>query len=205
MIIASGPVLPDNNSADEVAKQALSWIEECQTSHPSCQISRFPAEYNSTRLIFTGKPGIGLRPRLCNTSELFSKVLYTTLSHCWGSVAIFKLLSTNLSLLLEEIPLVELTQVFRDAIDLTYRLGIDYIWIDSLCIIQDSVEDWEHESAIIGDVYKYSWCNIAATGFENGLAGLFVKRNPYAMQPFPVNIKPHISRQNTSSELVKGP
>jgi hypothetical protein len=42
---------------------------------------------------------------------------------------------------------------FRDAFDLSNRLGISYLWIDSLCIIQDDDEDWQRESSSMGLVY----------------------------------------------------
>jgi hypothetical protein len=177
-----GPNASQDNSADIVARKALSWIKECQTSHPNCQASRLPAAWKPTRLIFVGQPERGLKTRLCNSSHLLLEVAYVTLSNCWGLAKIIRLLSTNISMMLEEVSLSQLTQVFRDAIDLARRLGIDYIWINSLCIIQGSIEDWEHESALMGDVYKYSWCNIEATGFENCLAGMFASRNPYSIE-----------------------
>jgi hypothetical protein len=72
---------------------------------------------------------------------------------------------------MEVFPLEHLKQLFRDAIGLTRRLRIHYIWIDSFCIIQDSKADWAQESAMMGDVYKHCWCNISATGFPDGQAG----------------------------------
>ncbi|KAJ9131787.1 hypothetical protein NKR23_g11558 [Pleurostoma richardsiae] len=58
----------------------------------------------------------------------------------------------------------------------TRRLGIRYIWIDSLCIIQDSEEDWLAESVTMADVYSRSFCNICATGDECKEGGLFHPR-----------------------------
>ncbi|PQE26592.1 hypothetical protein CJF30_00001352 [Rutstroemia sp. NJR-2017a BBW] len=58
-------------------------------------------------------------------------------------------------------------QTFQDAISITQRLGIRYLWIDSLCIIQDSLSDWEAESARMGDVYTNSFLTIAATHSTN--------------------------------------
>lgn len=54
-------------------------------------------------------------------------------------------------------------QNFRDAVKLTRLLGIRYLWIDPLCILQDSKEDWEREGLKINDVYKYSYVTVAAT------------------------------------------
>jgi hypothetical protein len=47
-----------------------------------------------------------------------------------------------------------------------------------MCIVQDSPEDWAPESATMGEVYKYSYCNIAATAAGDGRSGCFLKTNP---------------------------
>ena len=66
---------------------------------------------------------------------------------------------------------------------ITRRLGLRFLWIDSLCIIQDSIENWTHESAMIGLVYSNATCNIAATAAEDSSAGCFFERNPLLAQP----------------------
>jgi len=43
-------------------------------------------------------------------------------------------------------------------------------------IIQDSVSDWRSESSLMGSVYQHAHLNISATGFEDGLKGIFVER-----------------------------
>ena len=52
--------------------------------------------------------------------------------------------------------------LFQDAIVTTWKLGIQYLWIDSLCIIQDSKDDWEIESAKMGAVYRNAYVTIVA-------------------------------------------
>jgi len=75
----------------------------------------------------------------------------------------------------------ELPKNFRECVTVTQQLGIRYLWIDSLCIIQpvpgDS-KDWEAESATMGDVYQHSTINIAATAAEHCDGGLFRDRDP---------------------------
>jgi hypothetical protein len=56
------------------------------------------------------------------------------------------------------------------------KLGIQYLWIDSLSIIQDSRTDWEKESAVMGDVYGRSYLTIAARGAANAEVGCFIPR-----------------------------
>jgi len=128
--------------------------------------------------------------RLCDSSNIPASAPYITLSHCWGSLEIFKLVSSNLEALMQQIPLSKLTNNFRDVIDLTKRLGVEYVWIDSLCIIQDSNDDWQYESGTMREVYKNAWCCIAAAGFANGSKGFYNERDPSAIVPqkFPVKI-----------------
>lgn len=84
--------------------------------------------------------------------------------------------------------LKSLPQTFRDAILVTRKFGLHYLWIDCLCIIQDSKEDWFHEAALMGEVYKNSYLNIAATGAVDSNGGLFFDRNPALIRPSRIQI-----------------
>jgi len=81
---------------------------------------------------------------------------YTTLSHRWGTSRIV-LANDSLPVLSKEIEVSDLPRSHQDAIIITRFLGINDIWIDSLCIIQDSTVDWQAESALMGEVYKHSF------------------------------------------------
>ncbi len=76
-----------------------------------------------------------------------------------------------------------LTNTFREAMEMTMRLGIRYIWIDSLCIIQKSSEDWARESKLMGDVYQNALCNIGANKARDGNDGLFSERGLFNIRP----------------------
>ena len=80
-------------------------------------------------------------------------------------------------------------KTFREAIQFTRNLSVQYLWIDSLCILQDSVMDWRHQSALMGDIYRNCFCNIAATSSSNSHGGLFVERNPNLVRPPTVTIR----------------
>lgn len=71
--------------------------------------------------------------------------------------------------------------------EVTKRMGIRYIWIDSLCILQDSHKDWNNESQHMAEVYRHSFCNIAAADAESGTAGLFRRRKLVDVEPCRVN------------------
>ncbi|KAF2144940.1 uncharacterized protein K452DRAFT_213182, partial [Aplosporella prunicola CBS 121167] len=92
---------------------------------------------------------------------------YVALSHCWGdpSAPPLKTVKNSIAQMMEAIPKDDLPKNFRDAIAATQALGVRYLWIDSLCIIQDDHKDWEKESARMCDTYRYADVTIcAATG-----------------------------------------
>jgi hypothetical protein len=70
----------------------------------------------------------------------------------------------------------DLPRTFQDAIAMTRKLGVRYMWIDSLCICQDDVKDWERESARMAAVYSNAYLTIAATGSSDAGGGLFFDR-----------------------------
>jgi hypothetical protein len=97
------------------------------------------------------------------------------------------LLKTNLAMMKSSMDFNELSLVFQDAIIVARHLGISYIWIDCLCIIQDSVEDWNRESAQMCGVYSGLFCDIAATACSNGTERI-VSRHGTPKVPLKVQI-----------------
>lgn len=79
--------------------------------------------------------------------------------------------TNSLPRMLEGFDLQDLPQTYADAIAVTRRLGIQYLWIDSFCIIQDDRGDWTIESQKMGDIYEKAYVNIAATGAKDGSTG----------------------------------
>lgn len=76
-----------------------------------------------------------------------------------------------------------LPHTFRDAIHVINALGVHFLWIDALCILQDSVADWQHESSSMGKVYQGALYNIAATAASNSHEGCFRERSGSLVQP----------------------
>ena len=77
----------------------------------------------------------------------------------------------------------DLPRTFKDAILVARRLSVRYLWIDRLCILQDSKMDWERESLAMRHVYANSLCNIAASASTNPEGGLFRSRDPEHIRP----------------------
>jgi hypothetical protein len=145
---------------------ANQWLEDCK-AHEECKGSG----YLPTRLIDASRFPAG-NLRLCNGKNLPNDTKYLTLSHCWGGNLSLRLLKSNLSAMERAISFKKLPKTFQDAVKVVQNLGANYIWIDALCIIQDSAEDWRQESATMGMVYANSYCNLSATASRDGSGGM---------------------------------
>lgn len=158
---------------------ARGWLSSCLTKHPECH-SHNTSDWRPSRLVHIGS--FSTPARLCPRSEIPPSADYLTLSHCWGKKLYAKLTSKTLAQFLQSIPLSALPKTYTDAIVVARSLNISYIWIDSLCILQDSAEDWRTECSTMGQVYQNAICNIAAAAARNGSEGCFVKRYPTCLQ-----------------------
>lgn len=114
--------------------------------------------------------------KLCLSSELKEIPEYASLSHCWGTHQIITLTKNNINDFQIQIPPERLSKTFIEAIQTTRFLDLDFIWIDSLCIIQDDPEDWGKEASLMSGVYGGSTINIAASGASDGSVGCFFPR-----------------------------
>jgi hypothetical protein len=88
-------------------------------------------------------------------------------------------------------PVDMMPKTFKDAMSVAILLGVQYIWIDSLYIIQDDENGWKKESSLMGDVYKGALCNFAATAAAESdrSEGLFVETNPLSKSSLAADIK----------------
>ncbi|TVY83157.1 hypothetical protein LSUE1_G006943 [Lachnellula suecica] len=87
---------------------------------------------------------------------------YAALSHCWGSNQPLRTVRENLTQFNKSIPWPDLPQTFQDAVTVANSLGISYLWIDSLCILQDDFLDWERESSQMANIYENAVVTIVA-------------------------------------------
>jgi hypothetical protein len=134
------------------------WLESCG-NHQDCRSSN-NIKMLPKRLVDVGD-GDGATVKLTSATEHHR---YLALSHCWGrgKKPTSTTKSTEASMRVS-IPWAALPQSFRDAIQVTRWLGARYIWIDSLCILQDDEQDWEEESAKMAGIFSGCDLAIAAT------------------------------------------
>lgn len=143
-----------------------------------------------TRLLDTGIAEDAPELRVVLSERLDSqKTPYLALSHCWGVTTTLTLSNSNLEDLQNGISWESIPRTFHDAIAATRALGYRYIWIDSLCIIQDSLEDWQFEASLMNVVYGHATCVLAAADSTNSMSGLFRTRDPVEIRP--VRLKRH--------------
>ncbi|KAL7754536.1 hypothetical protein ACKLNR_015534 [Fusarium oxysporum f. sp. zingiberi] len=158
------------------------WLKECE-SHEQC-IKSLPntkeAKLPTRVLDLTGSSDIPSDPndikiKLRETEEGETGT-YTALSYCWGANPDlhFKTTSENLQKHKEGISFFDLPLTQRETILATLYLGIRYLWIDGLCIIQDSRQDWEAESVKMGSVYTNAHLTLAATSSDTPDMGLLL-------------------------------
>ncbi|PNP81135.1 hypothetical protein FNYG_05602 [Fusarium nygamai] len=136
------------------------WLHVCDNEHGHARdaSSGGCAVQMPTRLIQVGES----REHLIDVRES-GFLRYIALSHCWGGRTSLSTLTDNIDKFRSEIPHEQLPLNFQEAIKITRALKISYLWIDSLCIIQDDPEDWRREAARMGQVFSNAYCTIAAT------------------------------------------
>lgn len=154
-----GPVGPRQTDvrSEECMRFMKESIAECCREHPGCAMQ--PESFVPTRLIYVG--GGKHELRLCDDIPSGHNVTWAALSHCWGGGKPLSLTKSTLNGLKENINFLELPATFQDAVTVTQELGLAYVWIDSLCIVQDDKTDWEKEAARMGAVYSRAFIVIS--------------------------------------------
>jgi hypothetical protein len=148
---------------------AREWLSACKQHHGNCwtgDVPRLP-----TRVIDVGVNS-DFRDVQLVVPEKGSKAEYVALSHCWGGEIDLKLNGENLEKYCRTgLPFEDLPANFKDAIKVTRKLGVRYLWIDSLCILQDSTADWERESKTMTTVYSDCTLTVLAMSSEESAHG----------------------------------
>jgi hypothetical protein len=162
-----------NPASDANFERARQWLHECLASHHLC-VSR-SAQALPTRLIDIGD-GISPQDPVLFIPTAGTNGRYAALSYCWGTAQNNILTKENLRDKMQSIRLFDLPKTIYDAAKITRKLGLQYLWVDALCIIQDSVEDWQRESANMENIYSNAFITIQASGAKDTQTGCFVQR-----------------------------
>lgn len=169
--VASDPL------SDSSCSLLRGWLSTCLSSHDRCR--RFAGHNVPTRLIDVGPSDSSHEPYLYITGPSDSNLSYATLSYCWGlnAAQMTTLTKNNLHKMTQNIDVENLSKNFQDAITITRKLGLRYLWIDALCIVQKSMEDWALESERMGEYYKGGTVMISALASSNSDDGILKVRD----------------------------
>ncbi|KAL4260780.1 Heterokaryon incompatibility domain-containing protein [Pleurotus pulmonarius] len=177
---------------NELVKQSLQHFPYTHSYLPTRLID-VGSQHEVPRLIISNK-----HPPLLDSKADPESKRYIALSYCWGPLEEAKLqLKTERKSLderLQGIPPDTLPQTLLDAVLVCRALGVRYVWIDSLCIIQGDIQDWERESGKMANVYRNAFLTICAVQGQSCLSG-FLGRElpPQALIPFKSTLDPSIT------------
>lgn len=159
-----GRKLPTGTFDDTCQRQVHQWLTTCCEFHSTCNEDWRTTQEFPIRLLNVS-PELGEHIILEQFELPAKRQKYVTMSHCWDTLSdtLFTHLTTeNVSIFEDGLPVKQLPTKFRDAVHIARWMKVDYLWIDALCIMQDSNDDWQKQSKVMGDIYAGSLCNIAA-------------------------------------------
>ncbi|KAM5359724.1 hypothetical protein ACJZ2D_014251 [Fusarium nematophilum] len=149
-------MITEDSGSDLALDRASKWLAHCVEYDDECEPP--DKSFKPRRLLWVGTSG---DPFLVKPHE---PVPYACLSYCWGPDVDDVLRTTRKSLQshLMKIPVASLPAAIQDAITVSRGLKIAYLWVDSLCIVQDDQAEWLQEASLMSEIYLNSHLTIAA-------------------------------------------
>ncbi|ESU17472.1 hypothetical protein FGSG_13822, partial [Fusarium graminearum PH-1] len=176
-IIGIGTRIQHDVTSPEAWDMIRGWIGDCINNHEDCKAASEDRPF-PTCVVAVGDDETEPHLFIPNSDD---HGRYIALSHCWGDVMPLKTTKACFAEFCQSIDFARFPRTFQDAIIVCRKLNIKYLWIDSLCIIQDDEHDWAVESPKMCDVYQNAYLTIAAAAAHNSSKGLFHSR-PFSAQ-----------------------
>ncbi|KAH7327167.1 heterokaryon incompatibility protein-domain-containing protein [Rhexocercosporidium sp. MPI-PUGE-AT-0058] len=181
----------------------------CLSGHQSCQTAKTSLPTRVLDVDLHGTQDVKLyEPRAVEETGR-----YIALSHCWGGHEIIKTTSANLTIMKKNINWDALPRTFQDAIKVARELQVRWVWIDSLCILQDDKADWEIEAAQMGTYYHKAFLTVAAASSPNPATPFICPRDPihlphefqivYKNDAHPVKVRPLLRERYVAHKVDK--
>lgn len=167
---------PFHSHPGSALAESQRWLQACEDNHTRCH-NYAPTRSLPSRLIEIGEERIRL---LHDTQGVTGK--FATLTWVWGSAMAYHLRVENLSKMIQAIRFGDLPRLLQDVIRVTQGLGIRYLWIDALCIIQDDEKDWVDQTRKVPDYFATADLNIVA-GVKDCDTEILYRRLPPRFQP----------------------
>ncbi|ORX95502.1 heterokaryon incompatibility protein-domain-containing protein, partial [Clohesyomyces aquaticus] len=170
-----------DRKSEECARLLGSWVGDCVRNHDQCTRQSFSVL--PTRVIDVGSSDVA-GPHLMITNGETAD--YVALSHCWGPLVpgsrLLRTTTSNIEAMRAGIHPESMPRNYQDAVTVTLMLGIHYLWIDSLCIIQDSKDDWDSEGKKMNVIHHSAYITIVAASAKNCDAGSNWNSRGWTMQ-----------------------
>ena len=168
--ISTRPMNPHvaSSSSYGLARQ---WMHDCLLDHEKCP--KPDSSFTPKRLIDVGKGDQEESAHLTTGQN----APYAALSYCWGGPQSVTLSTLTMDEMRHGIAVPALPQTIQDAMIVTRKLGLQYLWVDALCIIQDSALDKNAEIARMGEIYENAQLTISAASAEKSQDGFLGSRS----------------------------
>jgi hypothetical protein len=177
---------------------ARQWLSECAADHNECpgdELVQLP-----TRLVEVSPPGAPESAHLRFTGGQEGR--YAALSYCWGGPQPFQTVTACLEAYSAEIPCSHVPKTILDAFEVTRNLGLQYIWIDSLCIVQDDEEDKNRELPQMRRIYENSVVTISAASATSCYQG-FLDPRPNKRSPRHISVRVDDTRLGSVLAVIR--
>ena len=172
--VAAGRNLNLDPASEASFNMYRSWLHTCGKSHKACS-NGDPAMLPTRLLEVSTEKG---EPLLRLVQREGTRDRYTALSHCWGAFGGLQTTKSTIDNFRNSIDPSQLSKTVHDAVRITRGLNLNYLWVDTLCIIQDDEHDWKSESSKMDLIYRQAHITIAASGAKDGRDGCFFSRKP---------------------------
>ena len=182
---------PDGERAVMLARN---WLHQCLHYHEKC--ARSLRVTLPPRILDLGSLDNPQEPTLVD--GFGNKGTYLTLSHVWGGKVHGVTTMANVEQRRHGISSTSLPRTFRDAIYITRKLGFQYLWIDCLCIVQDSIKDRKANCRKMSSIYTNSTLTIANLWARDSSNGIFCDRN--SSFPFDRFNPVHVSQESVEGQ-----
>jgi hypothetical protein len=157
------------------------WLNECDSKHEQCRIPEPPKL--PTRVIDVSIDESQENVRLVAKN---SAARYAALSYCWGK-SNYTVTTDTVEECMKRLPIAKLPRTVQDAIRCARRIGIQYLWVDALCILQDSTTDKAHELSHMADYYYNASLTISAALSSDSSGGfLYERETASAVSQWPI-------------------
>lgn len=176
--ISARPHDPDVNRAEAI-ESAKQWLADCVNCHEQCGIPSKSVDgtmKSPKRLLKISKESSACTKANLHVCKRDEHPPYTALSYCWGTGQAYRLVLSNLEAMSIDVPIRALAQTIQDAISVAGRMGVQYLWIDSLCIIQDSPTDKDDEISAMDHIYQNAEFTLCAASAKACTEGFLQRR-----------------------------